>query len=66
MIRPKMDYMAKFAAVSHMSHNLISYIEYFCCLAVTCPYDKETLKSLFSIWLIYHHPVDLPDTIRLD
>lgn len=61
-----MEYAAKFAALAQMNHDLLGYMENLCCLAVTCPYDDETLKSLFWIETNYHHPVDLPDNLGLD
>lgn len=62
----KMEYVAKFAAVAQMSHDFLIYTEQFCRLAITCPYDDETLKSLFWIGANYHHQVDLTDTSELD
>jgi len=35
-------------------------------LALNCPYNNETLKSLFWIGANFHHPVDLPDTTGLN
>ncbi|XP_016086355.1 sterol O-acyltransferase 1-like [Sinocyclocheilus grahami] len=37
----------------------------FYLLAVTCPFDDETLKSLFWIGANYHRPIDLPDSMAL-
>ncbi|KAK2887344.1 hypothetical protein Q8A67_015572 [Cirrhinus molitorella] len=47
------------------THDLFSFTPKFCRLAVTCPYDDETLKSLFWIGANFHQPVDLPDTTGL-
>lgn len=65
MNRPNVNSAAKFSTVAQISHNLLEYTEWFFCLAVTCPYDDKTLKSLFWIGVNYHQPVDLPDTSRL-
>lgn len=48
-----------------MSHNFFDFTESFCHLAITCPFDDETLKSLFWIGANYHHAVDLQDTTGL-
>lgn len=44
----------------------VAKFEQFCRLAITCPYDDETLKSLFLIRANYHHLPILQDTSGLD
>lgn len=61
-----MDLRVRFIAVTHESHDFLVFSEGFCHLAVTCPYDDKTLKSLFWIKENYNHLVDLPDTTRLN
>lgn len=55
-----MDFTAKFAAVAQMSKDFFVFTDQFFRLAITCPYDDETLKSLFWIGANYHRPVDHP------
>lgn len=54
-----------FSTVAQITHNFLDFTECFCCLAVTCPYDDETLKSLFWIGANFHHAVQLPDNTAL-
>lgn len=56
-----LDYAAKFAAITRESLYFLVFTEN-CRLAVTSPFNNETLKSLFWIEANYHHPVDLPYT----
>lgn len=46
---PTMEYATKFTAVTQKRHKCLIFMEKFCLLAVTSPFDDETLKSLFWI-----------------
>ncbi len=45
--------------------DLVLFALGFAPLAVTFPFDDETLKSLFWIGDNYHYPLDLPDLTGL-
>lgn len=55
----------QFISICHVS-SFLNFSVIFCCLAVTCSLDDETLKTLCWIGATFHHPIDLPDTTGLN
>ncbi|ROL45984.1 hypothetical protein DPX16_15543 [Anabarilius grahami] len=60
-----MVFGSMFTLVARNNPDFCSFTKEFISVALACPYDDETLKSLFWIGANYHRPVDLPDTSGL-
>ncbi|ROL41264.1 hypothetical protein DPX16_5373 [Anabarilius grahami] len=59
--------MLMIAEQNHEKRSVLKRkLEPFFHLALTCPFDDESLKSMFWIGVNFHRPVDLPDTTDLN